>query len=370
MSKLELLKRFNGSGLLLKEVIMSLLYMNGFDFDSLYDLTSEGWGYYSSDTSTLVSGETGHCMRLSGQTQGYMVCWTPRLPPSNEVIIGFRLKFMGSRNADNWTMLGFQYQGFDQTFITIDMDQTIHAVKDGSPLGNSEPGLFTSGEWNYFEFRMKVDSTNGEVEVRLNDESILSLSGVNTLGVETEGPLIDQVMFSSLCYSAANYTYIDDFYIINREGDTNNDFLGSVRIHTLKVTEQGNYAEWTPSGESTNYGCVDDIRPLDSGTKYVKVSSGELAETYKFEELPQDSRIEAVSFHIRGRKSECTHHALQFGFRTGDDVEYWSGESLLCNVLKLTKSQWETHPGTNKRFLVSDIISGEFGFRYIGGYDE
>lgn len=126
------------------------------------------------------------------------------------------------------------------------------------------------GVFHYFEMKAYSDQTNGTVEVRMNGCPVLSLSTVNTmLSSPTSRVGIGDNTNPIYCSSLAR---VDDFYVCDGTGNTNNDFLGPVRVETL-WPDGDDDVNWTTTGNSANHYENVNLEERSGLTDYVEEGS-------------------------------------------------------------------------------------------------
>lgn len=145
----------------------------------------------------------------------------------------------------------------NQCGVVYNSDGAIAVRRNAVVLGTSSAGALTYGAWNYVEAKIKVASTGGTAEIRVNGVTVLNLTSQDTANTAWDG-------INSFCiggYTAAYasfYGYMDDFYLCNNLGSYNNDFLGDVTIDCLMPASDSSPNTWTPSTGVSNYAVVDE----------------------------------------------------------------------------------------------------------------
>jgi len=129
-----------------------------------------------------------------------------------------------------------------------------------SLIEETDPAYVSPNTWYHIEAKVFVDESSGSYEVKLNEVTVLSGSGVNTHANPTEGG-VTKVRIGGGQYAGGG-AGIDDFYLLdgNASDDPsypNNDFLGDCRIDVIYPDAPGTYTDFTPS-DGANYENVDD----------------------------------------------------------------------------------------------------------------
>jgi len=127
---------------------------------------------------------------------------------------------------------------------------------------------FSRFKQHYVEMKVYSHATAGTIDVRINNCPVLSLTSVNTIAggkATARGGIgaTNQIQYG-------RYLMVDDYYVADGTGNTNNDFLGPVRIQTVWPVSDDT-VQFTATGNanySTHYQQV--IRgERDEATDYV-----------------------------------------------------------------------------------------------------
>lgn len=128
----------------------------------------------------------------------------------------------------------------------------------GTILFSSAAGVITAGGFNHIEARFIFANGDGEVEVRVNEVTVIDIQDVDI------GPPATAEQFaisdSAGAASFGNF-YVDDLVLWDDLGTENNDFLGDVSVFTHMPNADTAQADWSPSTGSTGYVIIDDIPP-------------------------------------------------------------------------------------------------------------
>jgi hypothetical protein len=128
---------------------------------------------------------------------------------------------------------------------------------DGTLLGASAESTLPNQKWFYFEAKITISATVGEVTLRINENQILNLTSQDTKnGDDYVRSMIFYGMFSS------REVYMDDMYIDDAQ------FHGDCRVRTFvpdSISSTNN--NFTASAGNKDE-CVDDI-PSNEDTDYI-----------------------------------------------------------------------------------------------------
>lgn len=228
-----------------------LLFIDGYDHYTVtgdkYDLTP------GSSLKPYIDTTEGRFVNGSLQIQDNKINEVVKyIDTSNELIVGVAFKFDG---GNTWII-----RLRDEVGVTVCSHETEgtggkvwRGVQDSGTLLGDYTNAFTTDTWQYLEFRVKRDATEGEVEVRVNGTPVLALTNQNTGAVD-----FDEVFLRSTFQTGGN-CWLDDLYILNTTGAKNNTFLGDVRVTALLPKAQGSINDFSASDlVSPTYQMVDE----------------------------------------------------------------------------------------------------------------
>jgi hypothetical protein len=148
---------------------------------------------------------------------------------------------------------------------------------DGTLIEVSDTVL-TAGTFHHIEVRSLFDSTVGEFELRVNGITQMQLGGLN-LG---SNRAVSLSFVATLCNML-----IDDIFVWNGLGTTNNDFLGPLRVLTVYADSDGVPQDWSVVGATSAFDAVNDPIPDDDASYIGSTDAGDKA-TLGLPELPPE----------------------------------------------------------------------------------
>ena len=232
---------------------MSLLFLDSFDH---YDVMDEKWDsqfFGGNIKPVLTEGRfTPGALQIKGSGGGGNRAKNLDPLTSDHIIAGFAYNNTGSD----------QYVGFfyftdnlsQKAQLNVDATSGVGTLTYKGHTLNTAGSIFTGSAWQHVEFRIKVHASLGELEIRRNGATVASLVTIDTSSVGFTG-------FESFHVEANNNAqnhHIDDLYIFNDQGTTNNTFAGDTRITVLRPSANGLDNNFTPFGAGTNFEAVDD----------------------------------------------------------------------------------------------------------------
>lgn len=341
---------------------MALKWMDG----------AEIWGYtnyylaaYASAGGLTIQtpGRISPGQRYVSLSAGSGHLTTPSLGQQNTWVVGVGLRM--SNDAD-----------FELRFLDDDTEQCrLEAVQNGSNfdlrLVRGSTTIFTSSTsfqaniWHYFELKVTVRTgTNGSYELRRNETLVDSGSSVNLAESGSDG--CDAV---SLGHHSAGSVFVDDLYVLDSTGTSNNDFLGDSLCVAILPDGDGATTNWTTSTGVTHYTLVDDSSTLPpDNNDYVYSDTNGQIDLFSFDDLPATGlgSIRAVKLSNLSRMAAVGSRTCRAKFRSsggtvanGDDFVV-DGESALDRPVI-----FDENPVTTSAWTASDINGGQFGVEVV-----
>lgn len=213
--------------------------------------------------------------------------------------------------------------------------------------------------WNYIEMKVGCHNTTGNVELRLNNVTIFSATGINTRNTANA-----QINRLCLAANAGNAGYWDDLYITN-EITPNSGLLGDCRVQTLVPTGLGQNNGWSPTGQPTGWQCVDDTAAQVAGTysdtDYVYASSTGIKFEYSMADLSGTSPVVfGIALSNVSKKGDA-------GARTCQNLLYTNSAEASGSAYNLSTSYanytdvWNTNPVTGSSWTPTEINNIQAG---------
>jgi len=226
-------------------------------------------------------------------------------------------------------------------------------------LGTSAVGAYQDGEQFHVEAYVKVDSTDGEVEVRINTAQKVSIVGSNTKG--SSGSSVADSLWIGACQTAvsgvhATHYWLDNLFFNDTAGTINNDWLGNVRVKTQFMIANGPHISFSIGGSSpaaTNWQSVQNT--LLDGTKFVY--SGTVGNYDLYDPDPNLNAPLVHSLQIRGAlwQDDATQRVAKYLVQIAG-VDYDAPTSFYTNQTPtFYKDRMEVNPATSAGWTGADV---------------
>lgn len=303
---------------------MALLWMDGFDHYGLDEtnMTDGAWAEIGGELSTVNPRTGTHAFKFSNNQSGAGelrrvfggakttvgvggVWWFAQLPSSNDTC-----RIYSFNDAAN----NIQVSLLLQSTGVLEVRSTSFV---GTSLGATASPVIVAEAYQHIECQVFISSGSplGEVEVRVNGVTVLSIVGVNTDPRGTgEVSQVKLGRADSIFDHGINEWYVDDVFAYDDAGSYNNDFIGDRRVLTLFPNADTAEADWSWSTGGTGYTNIDEADPNDD-TDYIFANPGsspvDISE-FGLDDLPAGvSTVSAVSLVTRSRKTDAGTANLQ-----------------------------------------------------------
>lgn len=344
---------------------MALLFVDGFDHYATAQITRK-WTAYSA--FTIASGGRNSTNRLyrSGNIATGEYCYRDFPSTYTNGVAGFAFKigYLGG-----WMQLcSFSTGGTAQVSVQVDSTGKVAFCRGGNQFGapsavieQTASAVITAGSEYFIEVKFEIHDTTGSYSVKLDGVEILSGTGVDT---KVSGDTWNRfyIGYGGQSPYSGNYG-IDDLYVCDLSGSTNNDFLGDCRVLTLFPDGAGNSTEFTPSSGS-NYACVDEAS-VDDDTSYVSSNIAADIDLYTFGALSYSpSAIYGVQLSATAKRDSGTR-SLKQKSRVGGTTRDAGSSVSLTTSYAVQSTVLETDPDTAAAWTESGINASEFGFEVV-----
>lgn len=266
----------------------------------------EGFDHFGITTSNpadltaknLLPGATASFTYTAGQYGGFSlntnaatdVLTIPYVTPVTESFVGFYL-YIDAAPASVATILEFHSSDTPAAnphlSLKINTNLSLEVFRDGSTsILASAAAAITAGEWTFVEMRALVDNVAGAYEVKLDETSLISGSGINT----ASGTGVDYDVNAIILVGAATMLpRFDDLVIVDTTvaGSEPITFTGKVTVATLHPDGDGALTDFTGVGAgAANYDRVHETPGKNDDTNYVQSSTVGDRDLYDFDNIP------------------------------------------------------------------------------------
>lgn len=238
--------------------------------------------------------------------------WFNSLPPANRILPQLRFTAPDSSTLLTvcWTSQG-QLQVYQGT--------PGNSVSPGVKIAETAGPVYTAHAWTHFEIKYTANTTTGSIEIRVEGQTVINLSGANTAPANLNIASLTWGWFETPEPGGYSGTlvHLKDFVMWNTQGAYNNDFLGSVGVYTLRPNADVN-TNWDLVGAATRWEALDETTPNDAD--YISAIASPLPSAYRatLTDLPPDiTSVRGLMSVVRARKTDGGDGNLQVGIDSG-----------------------------------------------------
>lgn len=351
---------------------MALLYMDGFDLqDSAVRWVQSGAANEFTYGATTRFG-TGKALTISTTNAAASSHVTRGFSGSSAIYIGAAIQVgaEGAGNDPSANLFGiYTDAGISGHVYLRRMSSNAIAVYRGNPAAgdvNNPSGvqIATSvagaldGSWHYIEVYAVIHDSTGRLTVRVDGTTVIDFTGDTRNGGTSTN--IDAVRFRTGRYTGGSCAIsIDDLYVCDATGTTNNTFLGDVRVQTMLPNAAGSSTQFTPTGSANNWANVSEV-PFNNATYNAASTVGQL-DLYGLSDLTGGTTsVMGVQTVAHMQKSDAGTANARVALKSGGTVYYDTTRSLGTSATSYTQVR-ETDPATSTAWTVSSANGLEAG---------
>jgi hypothetical protein len=351
---------------------MALVLINGFD-DQIHGASAMGTWSGAFDTINQRNGSAAFTSVLSNLTSatnaGLLL-----LPGGGDatVIVGSAMQFLALVGGATPNRLGWQFFSDNGSVIHVTVQFTpstgvisvFRGGTGGTALGTatiaSGPALLAS-TWTYWEVKVVLSDTVGEVHVRLNGIAVLDLTGLDTKNAGTK-TVIDAIGYP--CGTSQTTTWVDDLYVVTGTGSPN-DFLGDSVVATVYPSGNGDYSQLVGSdGNSVdNYALVNEAGAAVTSS-YVESATVGQRDFYQMADPSPGGVILGVQVTALAENPDAgAGRSVAVGVRQGSSEAMTSNQALTGGSYVPARGVFVVDPATGVAWTQSGVNSAQAGLQ-------
>lgn len=348
---------------------MAILWMDGFD-------------HYAGSTANMLLGVyanvSSNVALHSGlaRSGGYGICNITGNTAEREIrrVIGGAKTIVGiafgcyadelpASGYHRLAMFGDTANGAQVT-VFVSASGTIRFVRGSSSgsnvLADTASPVISAGVWNHCEMRIVFSNTVGAIELRVNEVSALTATGLDTVAtanVECSQITLDQTRKSTITNSFA----FDDVVVWDTSGSNNNDFIGDRRVLMFLPNANEATQEMTVTGAANAYTA---IQSADGDTSYITASDSVPVTSEFAIENPAATvgAISAIQTVALMRKTEAGAASVTLSMLSNGDVAAGTAHSITDSYAYYA-DVFETNPDTGAPWNASALQNATMRIR-------
>lgn len=191
--------------------------------------------------------------------------------PGGETDGFFLAKFRSAANAT-------------QVSVWLGTDGAIVVYRNGEPAGNFAGTLLDrslpivgAGAYQHFEHYLKVGNSDGAYELRVNEVTVLNLTGIDTDNGASEVSQVAVGRSGGNVFTSTHVVDMADFYVNDTvsDGSACDTFIGDCKSGVIMVNGDTPQADFAKSAGTVGYSLLNEIPPDDSNYISRTATTGE-----------------------------------------------------------------------------------------------
>jgi len=343
---------------------MSLLDLSGTDG---YPTAGIGqyWEVFNGSVAVEIgSGRFGGNSINAPQNSAANANFARNIPATTDLIIGFA--FNPSATASNNNTICRLLTGSTlQCELRLNTAGTLSVTRNNNALTNgTSTATIPTNAWSYIEWKVTIADSiaANSCQVRLNGGTtpiINVAAGQDTKNATAS--TADRVSFGTSAGTlSVNRTWrFADFYIISQDSTAPNDWLGDVRVDTIRPNAPGSSTQWSPLA-GANW---ENLISNDGDDSYVETSTSGHLDLYTAENLPSTpASIHGLKVSTLARKTDAGTREIQTAIRTGGN-NFFGDNFALGNSYQYVSTRYALNPDTAAAWTKAQIDALEIGQR-------
>lgn len=332
---------------------MALRWIDGFEsYSGLVSLIPFRYTVGTLNSSLFETGRAlGNALGFNGSSMA-----TPDLGNQATYVVGFGFQNVNMSGSTAVTVLQFNDSTTTQIDIRFNPSTKVFSCQRGSTVLGTGTKVINTGVWYYVEVKATIDPSVGVVNLKVNEVTDINLTGQNTR--QSSNNYANIITFTGT--SGGGRYRIDDLYILDTTGGSNNDFLGDMKVEGIAPNSEGGNTNWTATPTSTpNYQCVETY----GDSEYISTGTPTTIDTFNFGNLYNiTGDIAAVQVVIWAKNTDSTNHTIKSAIRIGSsNYLAATAQTVDDTAYKAFNFIHETNPATTSVWSTSGVNGAEFG---------
>lgn len=286
------------------------------------------------------------------------------------VIINFRL-WVDDLPGDHYNLLSLRGDANNsQVVMQVDSVGNIEVYRGTSSvsgptslLGETSTPAIVASSWIYVEAKYTAgNASDGSFEIRVNEDTVLAISGVNTSHVSSPVTYFSQVALSSDASHDGGSGHsgqlkMKDVIVMNTSGSQNNDFIGDYEVVTL-LPASDDTMPWAKSTGATGFDLIDETTPVDSDYIYADASPPVAAIVTLTDLDPDVTTVAGLMSVVRALKTDAGTATLQVGLMTAGDTDNGADRAVATSATGYGDVS-ELSPDTGVPWTPAEVNAGK-----------
>lgn len=294
-------------------------------------------------------------------------------PGDNTFVHGFAFRYsaaQGGAGTQNIGIAACKDISSVQCQLLLNQDGTL-SIARGNASGFTPPvvlgttvSALLANTFYHIAWKVKVHSSTGTAAIKINNISVLSLTGQNTQNTANATWNVLSIGLQQIVNlgftSGTNLDY-DDIYVCDGVSP-NNDFLGVVAVGAIHA-EAGNGADtdFTTSA-GADHGALVDETYQDGDTTYNTSSTSGHKDTYTLENVSTGLTIKCVQSVMVARKTDAGGRTVANIFHIGA-TDYFGANIAPVQTYTQLLTPYDVSPATAVAFTATEVNAMQGGIK-------
>lgn len=326
---------------------MTLLKFDG--FDDLSDL-GKRWTIGRATVSNTAARDEGRGLIFSENSE--MGQAFDAL--SGTLVVGFAIKPVTVPVSTEIELLTFYNNSTALCSLRMTPSRTFR-IAESNPtytVGSSSYVL-PSDDFSYVEVKILFSSSVGTAQLMINEESKINVTSVATGTLSSDG--CDVLYFQT---GADTTLYIDDVYILNDSGTTNNDFLGNVAaVYVPPITTEEDTS--ITSGSIDPHDVLDEYPADESDVVYFDNTGQKVRMGFILEDATTNyTDVFAVSVDLYGKRLSSSLTGAKPYLLYNESLVFSPNFGILGTDYEHREVLLESNPSTFTSWTLQELEDG------------
>lgn len=315
-----------------------------------------GQSFHYSMTAT-TGGDPAWRISLMGVKTTFGVCIRPFLSALPDDATQFYLfQVRDSNNVAQCTI----------TLSPTGFVQARRGDSAGTILAESDAPAVSPGNYFHAEAKFKIDDATGAIEVRINEVTVINVSGVDTKATAVAGA---ESVAGRIFGGQGMGMDFTDLVTWDTTGTENNSFLGDVQALWSNYVSDTAHTDWARNTGTQDYAMLTEAAQ-DGDTTYLAATTPGNVSEFKIGALPATvSEVIAVMIRPIAKKTlpgTCSMRTRLRGDPGGAHDTVANGATVaLSTTYTYSWDVYQVDPSTGVRFTPAGALAAQYGFEKV-----
>ena len=231
-------------------------------------------------------------------------------------------------------------------------------IISGGQTATTAASIYVPNTYSHYEIKYtKGSGSDGFAELRKNGIVLLTITNSTETAQASEFELLETFVLQS-------FSKLDDLYVLNGLGATNNDYLGDVRVDAHFASADGATIDFLGNTGADNYTHVDDKPFPDGDSTYTQAGTIDNLDLHEMDTASLGTIIYGVQPVVLNRKTDAGIITAELiTQKPGGAGEKSSGTGTVSDDYAYHYYMLENDPDDTTTWTDAKINATEFGYK-------